>query len=128
MPAAIASGGIVKIVPRGHARSAPLRPITMPTSTDSRMASPSTSRRAGPWLTATRRAVRACVAMAIVEMMTSMPSSAPRAPNSSGVSTRAAIIVSRKAAPLPIIVAAPTNTSPLAKAARGVGVLTRPPY
>ncbi len=102
--------------------------MTMPTSTESRTASPSTSVRAVPVLTATRRAVSACVAMLIVEMMTSMPSSAPRAPNSSGVSTRAAIMVSRKAAPLPIIVAAPTKTRPLASAARGVGVLTRSPY
>ena len=54
-----------------------------------------------------------------------MPIKAPNAPKSDGPRTRAATMLSKKAAPLPTMVATPTRTKPFARALRESG-LTRP--
>ena len=94
MPVATARNGIWKTIPTGQASRTP--PTTMmPATTDaSRMVSPSTTLRSVV-ATATRRAVKACMAMPTVLMITSRPRRAPRAPNSAGTSTRAATMLSR---------------------------------
>ena len=106
--------------------------IPSPTSAASRMSWPSTSAWSGPasfdsarsdpgppdLAVATRRAASAWVAIATVTRINKIPTSAPKAPKSSGPRTRAATMLSRKAAPLPTRVATPTRIKPLASAER----------
>ena len=67
---------------------------------------------------ATRRAASACIEIATVTRISKIPTRAPKAPKSSGPRTRAATMLSKKAAPLPTMVATPTRIRPLASAER----------